>query len=156
MPTKRNIFHQATSACIFIMMVLSIPLSALGQIETGQWQTLSSSKVQEFPIFFPRPIVSVGSSELLVIPLFGPGHLLLPGGRLMIWVGRNDGTALANAIVTIRVPSTGNLLVSSGNRVTEICLRTNEQGMAEIFLTVPDAPPTNSTGNNSGGGPVAS
>ena len=100
--------------------------------------------------------MSGGSPELLVIPLFGPQRLLLPFGQLMIWVGRNDGTALANAIVTVRVPTPGNVLVNGGNRASAISLHTNADGIAVVFLTVPDAPPANNTGNNGGGIPVAS
>jgi len=156
MPTTADLFKRATRNCVLFIIALAVPLFALGQIETGQWQTLTSSEAPPLPIFFPRPTASGGSPELLVIPLFGLQHLLLPFGRLMIWVGRNDGTALANAIVTVRVPTPGNVLVNGGNRASAISLRTNAEGIAVVFLTVPDAPPANNTGNNGGGSPVAS
>lgn len=156
MPTTADLFKRATRNCVLFSIALAVPLFALGQIETGQWQTLTSSEAPPLPIFFPRPTASGGSPELLVIPLFGPQHLLLPFGQLMIWVGRNDGTALANAIVTVRVPTPGNVLVDGGNRASTISLHTNAEGIAVVFLTVPDAPPANNTGNNGGGSPVAS
>ena len=148
--------HQSWTPRVLFLIALALPSFALGQIETGQWQTLTTNSAQQLPIFFPRPTASAGSPELVVLPLFGPQHLLLPGGKLLIWVGRNDGTALANAIVTVRVPTPGNVLVNGGNRATEITHHTNAEGIAVVFLTVPDAPPANNTGNNGGGNPVAS
>ena len=156
MPTTTDFFNRATRKCVLCIIALVVPLFALGQIETGQWQTLTYREAPQLPIFFPRPTVSGGSPELLVIPLFGPQHLLLPLGQLMIWVGRTDGTALANAIVTVRVPTPGNVLVNGGNRASVISLHTNAEGIAVVFLTVPDVPPPNNTGNNGGGNPVAS
>lgn len=156
MLTTADLFNRAARNCVLFSIALAVPLFAFGQIETGQWQTLTSSEAPQLPIFFPRPTVSGGSPELLVIPLFGPQRLLLPFGQLMIWVGRNDGTALANAIVTVRVPTPGNVLVNGGNRASAISLHTNADGIAVVFLTVPDAPPANNTGNNGGGIPVAS
>ena len=135
-------------------VLLSLPLLAVAQVESGHWKSATKGPFGQLSVFFPTPTASSGDPELLVVPLLGPQHRLLPGGKLMVWVGRNDGTSLANARVTIQVPSPGNALVSGGSRVTEVTIQTNADGIAEVFLTSPDIPP-NSTNDDGGGGPAA-
>lgn len=135
-------------ARLALLALLSLPLLSAAQMETGRWKT----RTRQLPVFFPTPTAVSGSPELLVVPLLGPQRHLLPGGRLLVWVGRNDGTPLANASVTLRVPPDGNALVSDGNRVTEVTLQTNAEGIAEARFAAPDIPPGGANGGNNGGG----
>lgn len=137
-----------------VFLLLCFPLYAMAQIETGHWATKTKGQAGQLPVFFPTPTASSGNPELMVVPLLGPQQHLLPGGKLQVWVGRNDGSSLPNVNVTIRVPSQGNELVSAGNRATEVTSQTNADGIAEVQLTSPDIPPnsSNGTGGGSGGG----
>lgn len=136
--------------------LLSLPLLGTAQMETGQWKTKTKGQPGQMLVFYPTPTATSGNPELLVIPLLGPERRLLPGGKLQVWVGRADGSPLANASVTIRVPSPGNTLVSSGSRVTEVICQTNAAGIAEVLLAAPEIPPDSSNGSGGGGGgPVA-
>lgn len=134
--------------------LLSLPLLSSAQVEAGLWKSKTKGLASQLPVFFPKPTSTSGSPELLVVPLLGPERLLLPGGKLRVWVGRSDGTALVNVSVTIRVPSSGNALVAGGSRVTEVTIQTDANGLTEVFLTSPDIPPA-STGSGGDGGPAA-
>ncbi len=145
-------------------LAFTLLLSSAAQAETGHWKSKTKGPFGQLSVFFPTPTADSGSPTLLIVPLLGPQRLLLPGGKLLVWVGRNDGTALAAANVTFRVPSPGNELVNGSNRATEVMRRTNADGIVEVFLTPPDIPPNSSNGSNAnnggggseGGGPVAS
>ncbi len=138
----------------FCAVLLAITLAS-AQAESAQWHSKTTGPGAQLTAFFPAPNTISGSPHLLVVPLLGPQRRLLPDGRLRVWVGLNDGNALANATVTLRVPATGNALVSNGSRVTEITVQTNALGIAEVKFAAPDVPP-GSTGNGEGGEPPAS
>lgn len=136
-----------------VALALSLPLSA--RAESGVWKSKTSGPSRQLAVFFPTPSADSGSPQLVVLPLLGPERRLLPDGRMLIWVGRTDGTPLPNATVTVRVPEPGNPLASGGSRVIEVTVYTDADGIAEIKLTSPDVPPGNG-GNGGGGGPVGS
>jgi len=147
-----HILRRRCRAAFAFLVLAGLPLLAAAQVETGQWKTKTKGPFGQLTVFFPTPTTGTGSPELRVIPLLGPERHLLPGGKLLVWVGRNDGTALANASVTIRVPSNGNTLVSGANRVLEVALQTNADGIAAVFLTAPDIPKDSAHGSNGEGG----
>lgn len=118
------------------------------QAESGRWKT----PAKELAAYFPPPTGASGSAELLVVPLLGSQRELLPGGKLLVWVGRNDGIPLADATVTLTVPAGDNPLVSGGNRVTTVTLRSDAAGLTGAFLTAPDVPKPKKTRGSGGGG----
>jgi hypothetical protein len=130
-------------AKIFLCTVLGLALLPAGRAATGSVKAKTNGPVKNLAVFFPPPSSIKGSPQLLVVPLLGPGGVLLPGGKLMVWVGRNDGTPLADAEVTIReVKSATNMLVDQGERVSEVVLHTNADGIAEVNVAQ-DLPPEN-------------
>lgn len=129
--------------------LLLLPLISSAQLETGLWKSRAKGPAAELEVFFPKPTHTSGSPELLVVPLLNSRLQLLPEGWLLVWVGRTDGTALANASVTIRVPDSGNALVNGSARTTEVTVQTDANGIARVRLTAPDVP---SDGNGGGGG----
>lgn len=151
-PVFPRMLHRRCRTVFVLLILAGLPLLAAAQVETGQWKTKTKGPFGQLTVFFPTPTTGTGSPELRVIPLLGPERHLLPDGKLLIWVGRNDGTALANASVTIRVPPNGNTLVSGANRVIEITLQTNADGIAAVFLTAPDIPKDSTYGSNGEGG----
>jgi len=156
-PVFLHILRRRCRAGFAFLVLVGLPLLADAQVETGQWKTKAKGPFGQLTVFFPTPTTDTGNPELLVIPLLGPERHLLPGGKLLVWVGRNDGTPLANASVTIRVPAGGNTLADSGSRVTEVTLQTNADGIATAFLTAPDIPRGSANGgdgDDGGGGPT--
>ncbi len=120
-----------------------------GLADSGRWKT----KTKELAAYFPAPTEASGSPELLVVPLLGPARELLPGGKLIVWVGRNDGTPLVDANVTVRVPVGDNPLLNGGSRVDTVTLQTDASGLATVLLTAPDVPkPKKSRGSGGGSG----
>lgn len=140
-----------------IWLLSGLPLISSAQVQSGLWTSKTKAPPAQLAAYFPRPATDTGDPELLVVPLLGPERRLLPGGRLLVWVGRTDGTSLANASVTFRVPEPGNALVNNGSRTIELTLTTNADGIAEVRITAPDIPPDSAEGSNGGGGggPVA-
>jgi len=147
-PVFLHILRRRCRAGFAFLVLVGLPLLADAQVETGQWKTKAKGPFGQLTVFFPTPTTGTGSPELRVIPLLGPERHLLPDGKLLIWVGRNDGTALANASVTIRVPPNGNTLVSGANRVMEVTLQTNADGIATAMLTAPDIPRGSANGSD--------
>ena len=104
--------------------------------------------------FFPAPVIGVIETPgFFVTPLLGPAKELLPGGKLVVWVGRNDGTPYALADVVLGVPAGDalNTLVDAGQRVTLVTLKTDINGLAQAFLAAPAVPPPNNGGNGGNG-----
>ncbi len=132
------------------ILLALVPLwPALARADAARWKT----GAKELAAYFPAPTAESGSPHLLVVPLLGPARELLPGGKLIVWVGRNDGTPLAEATVTVRVPAADNPLVSGGNRVEMLTLQTDAAGLATVMLTAPDVPkPKKTPGGGDGGG----
>lgn len=129
-----------------------LPLIAAAQFEAGMWKSTTQGIGAELPVFFPKPTAASGSPEIKVVPLLSSNLQLLPGGWLLVWVGRTDGTPLANASVTIRVPAAGNALVGNGARVVELTVQTDVNGVASVRLAAPDVP----SDDDGGGQPPAS
>ncbi len=104
-------------------------------------------------LFTPFAPAEPSEPVLTVMPLLGPAGELMPGGKLLVWVGRNDGEPLANVAVTLRVPELedGNTLVSSGQRVHSVTVRSDANGLAEVVLAAPNKPPEK---DGNGGGPT--
>lgn len=133
-------------------MALLLASTASAQIQSAVWHSKTNGPAGQLASFFPKPNTVSGSPELLVVPLLGPQLRLLPAGRLKVWVGRSDGTSLANVTVTLRVPEDGNALVSGGSRVIEVTVQTDQHGIAEVRLAAPDVPPDSAEGDGGGGG----
>jgi hypothetical protein len=104
-------------------------------------------------LFTPFTPSDPSAPVLAVMPLLGPAGELMPGGKLLVWVGRTDGEPLADVAVTVRVPELedGNTLVSSGQRVHSVTLRSDANGLAQAIFAAPNKPPEK---NGNGGGPT--
>ena len=118
----------------------------------------SKGPIKSLVLTFPAPTGASAASTLLVVPLLSPAGELLPSGKLIVWAGHTDGIPLVSAVITVRLPADAgpNRLASAGQRVPEVTLTTNAQGLAEVYLVAPDAPPPNGgadggTGGNGGG-----
>jgi hypothetical protein len=135
-----RVFRQAIGGA-----ALLLASAAFAQIQGAVWHSKTAGPAGQLMAFFPKPNTVSGSPELL-----GPRRQLLADGRLRVWVGRSDGTSLPGVTVTLRVPETGNVLVSDGARVTNVTVQANEHGIAEVRIAAPDVPPI-STGDGDGG-----
>lgn len=133
--------------------VLLLVATASAQIQSAVWHSKTNGPADQLTAFFPKPNTVTGSPELLVVPLLGPQHRLLPNGRLLVWVGRSDGTSLTGISVTLRVPKNGNALVAGSTRATEVTVQTDGYGIAEVRFTAPDVPPSSTDEDGSGNGP---
>lgn len=78
--------------------------------------------------------------ELVIRPLLTASGQLLPGGCFRVRISRTDGQALRNATVTIRIADDANLLTDGVETFEEVTLESDENGIAEIWLTPGDAP----------------
>lgn len=107
---------------------------------SGTVKSKTNGTTVSLPVFFPSPTTPTASPEMLVVPLLGPGRTLLPGGKLLVWVGLSDGTPLADASVVFRVQESSNPLASAGTRVTSVTLRTGADGIAGATLAAPNVP----------------
>lgn len=133
--------------------VLLLVATASAQIQSAVWHSKTNGPAGQLTAFFPKPNTVTGSPELLVVPLLGSQHRLLPNGRLRVWVGRSDGTSLAGITVTLRVPESGNALVADNTRATEVTVQTDGYGIAEVRFAAPDVPPSSMEEDGSGNGP---
>jgi hypothetical protein len=129
--------------------------AATAQTQVAVWHSKTTGPGGQLIAFFPKPNTVTGSPELLVVPLLGSQRRLLPDGRLQVWVGRSDGTPLADTSVTLRVSEKGNALASGNVRVVEQAVHTNQAGVAEVRLVAPNVPPASEADNGGGGGPPA-
>jgi len=142
--------------------LLGLLILPIAQADTLTVRNKTKGPVKTLVSTFPQPTGNTpGPSTLLVFPLLGGNSELLPGGKLLVWVGRSDGTPHASAAVTVRVPDIvgKNTLVSTGGqRVHEVFLQTDANGLAQVNLAAPEVPPPNDgsngggDGNNGGGG----
>lgn len=132
--------------CWVLVSFILLGWPSLAHADTARWKT----RTKELAAYFPVPGADSGAPTLVIMPLFGPGIVLLPGGKLAVWVGRTDGIPVANASVTFRVPADGNALVSAGGRVAEVTRQTNADGIAEARLTAPDVPKPRNDPNGGG------
>ncbi len=136
--------------------LLGLLLLPIARADTLTVRNRTKGPVKTLVSIFPQPTSNTPSPPtLLVFPLLGRNRELLPGGRLLVWVGRSDGTPHASAAVTVRVPDIEgkNTLVSvGGQRVHEVFLQADANGLAQVYLTAPEVPPPNDGSNGGGGG----
>lgn len=140
-----------------------ILLACFGWLLSGTWVATAQAGVtvtsktkgsgKTLALSFPDPGNSSTAPQLLVIPLLGGGRSLLPGGKLLVWVGRSDGTSLADVPVVVRAPGQANTLASAGSRVESVTVRTDTDGIATAYFAAPEAPkPPGDDGSGGGGG----
>jgi len=149
-PQSPALLRWLTRLAVCALLGLFLPPGARADMATVR--NRSKGPIKNLVRYFPAPTgVPTKSSTLFVAPLLGPARELLPKGKLMVWVGLNNGSPYQFANVTLRVPIEGNDLVSAGQRMIEVVLHTNAEGLAEIFLAAPNVPPINKGKQNGGG-----
>ena len=134
-----------------LLVFLTTTCKLAAQIEAALWKSKSPNVDSQLHSFYPRPSSSGSQKRVLVIPLLGPDSALLAGGKVRLWVGRDDGIALSGVDVIVRVPENGNMIYSPNGNTTEITVRTDAAGIVEVTLVAPDVP-----SNGSGSAPPAS
>lgn len=140
-------FHLIAS--IVAVTLIACPTEA----DTTKAKAKTKGTTKALALYYPAPIAVLSTPGLLVVPLLGPAQALLPGGKLLIWVGRDDGTPLPSTAISISVPGpapSGNSLAFDGQRQRQVTLTTDPDGLVEVFLAAPDVPRSTDSSSSEG------